>query len=260
MEESLCLQNYVEAMKDEEKLLYQKAKNKWLSFGDRNNAFFHKVLKGRVNKSITNFVKDCQGILYQGSDVADQFVKHFQDFLGKAADVNDCEAVVSLIIKKISFEKDSFMIRNIEDNEVKEAMFQIDDNKALGPDKVLGVYSERIWFHARMVHWIMRCVTIVAFSICVNGKSCGYFNGGRGLRQGDPMSPYLFTLTVIRDINKVLKNFLWNQGDLSKGKAKVAWKSIYLNGLVTNNFESSGCDCTLLVVFPIQLGLGRELD
>ncbi|GKA17592.1 kinase-like domain, phloem protein 2-like protein [Tanacetum coccineum] len=32
MEESLCMQSYVEALKDEEKLLYQKAKIKWLSF------------------------------------------------------------------------------------------------------------------------------------------------------------------------------------------------------------------------------------
>nr|GEV07262.1 hypothetical protein [Tanacetum cinerariifolium] len=31
---------------------------------------------------------------------------------------------------------------------------------------------------------------------------------------------------VIKDINKVLKNFLWNQGELYKGKAKVAWLNI----------------------------------
>ncbi|GJR89329.1 hypothetical protein Tco_0213340 [Tanacetum coccineum] len=45
--ESRILSEYVEAMKVEEKLLFQKAKIKWLCLGDRNNSYFHKVLKSR---------------------------------------------------------------------------------------------------------------------------------------------------------------------------------------------------------------------
>ncbi|GKF97455.1 hypothetical protein Tco_0293276, partial [Tanacetum coccineum] len=40
-------------------------------------------------------------------------------------------------------------------------------------------------------------------------------------------SVFLRPYGVIKDINKILKGFLWNKGELSKVKAKVAWKNIY---------------------------------
>ncbi|KAL9662548.1 hypothetical protein QQ045_027381 [Rhodiola kirilowii] len=51
-------------------------------------------------------------------------------------------------------------------------------------------------FPRKFMSWMTMCVQTAKYSILINGEMVDYFEGKRGLRQGDPLSSFLFTIVM----------------------------------------------------------------
>jgi len=59
---------------------------------------------------------------------------------------------------------------------------------------IMGMKLDRLGFDDRWIHLVMVCVRTVSYSVVVNGNPVGSIQPSMRIRQGDPISPYLFLI------------------------------------------------------------------
>ena len=80
----------------------------------------------------------------------------------------------------------------------KSAMLKIDIRKAFDTvcwDFVIKVLEAQ-QFPPMFITWVKECISSPRFSVAINGELAGFFEGKKGLRQGDSISPYIFIMLM----------------------------------------------------------------
>lgn len=133
-------------------------------------------------------------------------------------------AIIDNVI--VAYEMQHFMKRKKQGNNGLVAL-KVDMSKAY--DRVEWEFLRRIMaklaFCNRWINWVMTCISTVSLNILDDGVDIEQVIPRRGLRQGDPLSPYLFIM-VAKGLSALIRR-AENRGDfhgitIARGAPKVS--------------------------------------
>uniref|UniRef100_A0A803P0P8 CCHC-type domain-containing protein n=1 Tax=Cannabis sativa TaxID=3483 RepID=A0A803P0P8_CANSA len=205
--------------------LSQRSKITWIQKGDNNTSYFHAMLKKRNEQNkIVSFVTDHGTLNDHFPDVVQHFLGHFRSIMGRAR-ATSVEIQQSCIAMgpKLNLDQHVSLLKPFSFKEVRTAMFSIPSTKSPGPDGFGSGFFKSMWSEGiplRPTKWRLDDCGLILKKMkqrlhSWTNKHLSY--AGRiqliqttliGLRNYW-MSVFLLPQSVIKEIEKLCRGFLW---------------------------------------------------
>ena len=90
------------------------------------------------------------------------------------------------------------VLEEIRMNKRSGVCFKVDFEKAYDSVRWTFLFDmlRRLGFHDKWISWVKGCLVLSSVSVLINGSPTKEFKPSRGLRQGDPLAPFLFLVVV----------------------------------------------------------------
>ena len=133
-------------LREEEIKWYERAKVKTLLEGDDNTRFFHLVANGKHRKQHIYKLENDQGTVVGDAHLKSYITQFYKDLFGPP-DVSDITLEEDRIqdIPQVSREENELLTSEFTVSEVKDAVFQMEHNKAPGPDGFPAEFYQVFW-------------------------------------------------------------------------------------------------------------------
>ncbi|KAE8682295.1 DNA polymerase eta, putative isoform 3 [Hibiscus syriacus] len=150
LEKELSIQNELAALEEAEKLfLRQKSKVKWFKEGDKCSKYFHSVMATKNKNDTIRVLINAQGKRLESfedkSSEALEFFKHQLGTIDPNLQQTDPHFLKNLLQFNMHAELSSDLVKNISNEEIKEAIFSQGNDKSPGPDGFTPLFFKRSW-------------------------------------------------------------------------------------------------------------------
>ncbi|KAL8108560.1 hypothetical protein AgCh_024870 [Apium graveolens] len=136
--------NLSEIYAQQEVFWRQRSKQLWLREGDQNCKFFHLATKKRRKANQINFLHNASGEKVEwGSGLEETITGYFSNLF--TATETEWERVISCVSRKVSAEQNVMLLAEVDEKEVKAALFNMHPEKSPGPDGMSPGFYQKCW-------------------------------------------------------------------------------------------------------------------